>query len=81
LSEVLRNPLAALAAQLALPFLQWNEMWLSVESSQVEYEEAVVNFRQTLYQALGEVENALSARRMLAEQGASLELALAAPAR
>ncbi|EGJ50340.1 RND efflux system, outer membrane lipoprotein, NodT family [Desulfocurvibacter africanus subsp. africanus str. Walvis Bay] len=78
LSEVLRNPIAALATQLALPFLQWNEMRLSVKSSQAEYEEAVVNLRQTLYQALGEVENALSARRMLAEQGASLERALAA---
>lgn len=78
LSEVLRNPVAVLATQLALPFLQWNEMRLSVKCSQAEYEEAVVNFRQTLYQALGEVENALSARRMLAEQGASLEQALAA---
>ncbi|EMG37985.1 outer membrane protein [Desulfocurvibacter africanus PCS] len=78
LSEVLRNPIAALATQLALPFLQWNEMRLSVKSSQAEYEEAVVNFRQTLYQALSEVENALSARRMLAEQGANLERALAA---
>ncbi|WP_052152788.1 TolC family protein [Desulfocurvibacter africanus] len=78
MSEVLRNPIAALATQLALPFLQWNEMRLSVKSSQAEYEEAVVNFRQTLYQALSEVENALSARRMLAEQGANLERALAA---
>lgn len=78
LSEVLQNPVVALATQLALPFLQWNEMRLSVRSSQAEYEEAVVSFRQTLYQALAEVENALSARRMLAEQGASLERALAA---
>jgi outer membrane protein TolC len=38
----------------------------------------VVNFRQTLYSALGDVENALSSRQQLAEQGLRLEETLQA---
>ena len=37
-------------------------MELNVEIAKTDYEEAVVNFRQTLYSALSDVENALSAR-------------------
>ncbi|MEN6623303.1 MAG: efflux transporter outer membrane subunit [Smithella sp.] len=61
LKDVLQNPVATLGAGLALPFIQWNTMQLTVKISQTVYEEAVVNFRQTLYKALSEVENALSA--------------------
>ncbi len=34
-------------------------MKLNVEISKTDYEEAVVNFRQTLYSALSDVENAV----------------------
>lgn len=61
LKDVLQNPVATLGAGLVLPFVQWNTMRLTVEISQTAYEEAVINFRQTLYKALSEVENALSA--------------------
>ncbi len=78
LVNVLRNPLGALGAGLALPFLRWNEMNLSIRVSKTEYEQAVLEFRQTLYNALGDVENALSARSNLSERADHLEKSLAA---
>ncbi|MDF1485848.1 efflux transporter outer membrane subunit [Ramlibacter sp. H39-3-26] len=77
LANVLQNPVAALGAGLTLPFLQFTEMRLNTEISRTQYEEAVVNFRQTLYTALGDVDNALSARRQYEEQAAQLAQSLA----
>lgn len=82
LLRLLQNPVASLAGQLTLPFLQHTEMKLKVGVAQADYEQAVVNFRQSLYAALSEVENALSARRQYGEQVAllqrNLEAAMAA---
>jgi len=77
LLNLLQNPYAALGAGLTLPFIQWNSMKLNVEISKTDYEEAVVNFRQTLYSALGDVENALAGRTRYAEEGRQLEESLA----
>ncbi|HEY6872989.1 MAG TPA: efflux transporter outer membrane subunit [Geobacteraceae bacterium] len=77
LVEVIRNPYAALGAGLSLPFIQWNTMKLNVEIANADYEEAVVNFRQALYAALSDVENALSARTNYAEEAKQLEESLA----
>jgi len=76
LANVLRNPIATLGAGLTLPFLQWNTAKKSIQISQVSYEIAVINFRQTLYAALGEVENALSAHGDYQTQGLHLEESL-----
>jgi len=73
LRNVLLNPIATLGAGLVLPFLQWNQMQLNIKSSQADYENAVVTFRQTLYTAFSDVENALSAREQYATQGMLLE--------
>ncbi len=62
LSETVKNPTATLGAGVTLPFLRWNEVTLTIDKAQNEYEEAVVNFRQTLYSALRDVDNALAAR-------------------
>ena len=78
LSSVLQNPAATLGLGVTLPFLQRTAMQLSIRVSETQYEEAVVNFRQTLYTALGDVENALSSRQQLAQQGARLEETLQA---
>lgn len=79
LERVLQNPVATLGLGLALPFIQWNTMQLQIKVSKSQYEEAVVNFRQSLYRALGEVENALAARVQLDaeadERGRALALA------
>ncbi|KVE32735.1 RND transporter [Burkholderia sp. TSV86] len=77
LERVLANPIATLGLGLALPFVQWNTMQLQIKVSQTQYEEAVVNFRQKLYTALSEVENALSARVQLDRQAQQRTLSLA----
>jgi len=76
LLNVLQDPIAVLGAGLTLPFVQWNTMKLSVQISETHYQEAVVNFRQTLYTSLGEVENALSARELYEAESVQLEQAL-----
>lgn len=68
LANVLANPGGMLGAGLLLPFLNQTAMKLNAELSKVRYQEAAVNFRQSLYQALSEVENALSARTQYAQQ-------------
>ena len=73
LLDVLQNPIGTLGAGLALPFLQYRLMDLNIRVSQAQYEQAVVTFRQTLYQALADVDNTLSARTRYAEQGAQLQ--------
>jgi NodT family efflux transporter outer membrane factor (OMF) lipoprotein len=77
LKEVLQNPVATLGAGLVLPFVQWNTMQLTIKVAQTNYEEAVVNFRQTLYKALRDVENALSAHTQYQAESVYLENALA----
>lgn len=81
LTQILQNPVGTLGAGLTLPFLQWNEMQLTVKGSEADYEKAVVTFRQTLYSALSDVENALQARRRYTDQGVKLDEAVAAARR
>lgn len=76
LRNVLSNPVGSLAAELSLPFLQYTEMKLKTGVSQADYDLAVVQFRQSLYTALGDVENALSARRQYVAQGEQLTISL-----
>ncbi|MES2185683.1 MAG: efflux transporter outer membrane subunit [Pseudomonadota bacterium] len=76
LGSVLQNPVATLGAGLTLPFLQFNQMRLAIGVSRTQYEEAVAAFRQTLYQALADTDNALSARRQYAGQAVQLEASL-----
>lgn len=78
LRDVLSNPVAALASELALPFLQYREMKLKTGVAQADYDLAVIQFRQSLYSALGDVENALSARAQYVQQGEFLSRSLAA---
>ena len=78
LTKLLQNPVAALGLGVTLPFLQRANMQLSIKVSETQYEEAVVNFRQTLYTALGDVDNALSSRQQLALQATRLEESLQA---
>jgi NodT family efflux transporter outer membrane factor (OMF) lipoprotein len=77
LSKVLTDPVGALGAGITLPFLNWFDMRNDVDISEAQYEEAVTNFRQTLYSALADVENALSARAKDAQRGKHLAQAAA----
>lgn len=76
LGNLLQNPVSAVGASLAMPFLQWNQMKLNVAVSKTDYELAVTDFRQSLYQALVDVENGLAGRRHYAEQEAMRSRAL-----
>lgn len=76
LSRLVRNPIGALAAELTLPFIQWGDMQRNIKISETEYQVAVVSFRQTLYNALTEVEDSLSARRQYLLRREQLELVL-----
>lgn len=78
LLTLLQNPIATLGAGVALPFLQWDLRQLDIKVAKTEYEESVVNYRQTVYQALNDVENALSAKSQLEKQAREIETSLAA---
>ena len=73
LGDVLSNPVATLGAGLSLPFLRFRQMQLDIDSADLSYQIAANDFRRTLYTALAEVDNALSARQRLAEQVAAAE--------
>jgi len=77
LTKVLTDPVGMLGAGITLPFLNWYDMKNNIAVSEAEYEEAVVSFRQTLYTAFADVENALSAQAKDAEQGRKLREAFA----
>ncbi|QNX89446.1 efflux transporter outer membrane subunit [Acinetobacter seifertii] len=68
LTELLRNPALTLGASLSLPFLQYNDMKKNIAISDLDYEKAIIQYRQTLYQAFADVENALSSRTELDKQ-------------
>lgn len=72
LLDFLRNPVATLGASLTLPFVQWRQARLNTKISELTYEQAVAEFRQTLYEALVDVENALSARKHYLAQETAL---------
>ncbi len=76
LANLLDNPFAALASSLTFPFLNWNRLELNLDESKAEYDEAVVSFRQSLYEAMKEVENALSNRVNLVKKGVLLDESL-----
>ncbi|CAB1208510.1 efflux transporter outer membrane subunit [Acinetobacter bouvetii] len=73
LSNLLQNPALTLGASLSLPFLQYNDMKKDLAISDLDYEKAIVQYRQTLYQAFADVENALSSRTELNKQVALQE--------
>ncbi|MGE8368871.1 efflux transporter outer membrane subunit [Cupriavidus sp.] len=81
LASLLRDPTALLGAGLSLPFLQWEKAKLTIQVSQNEYREKVVRYRQSLYTAFAEVENALSGHASLALRDQRLAEALQAASR
>lgn len=76
IADILSNPAGSIAARVALPFLNWESMKLNIKISESEYEEAVISFRQTLYSAIAQVEDALASRDAYIEQQAQLTSAV-----
>ena len=77
LLKILQNPVASLGAGLTFPFLQWSQMQRNIKVSELDYQKAVIAFRQKLYTALSDVENALSARTQFQAQAEKLTTSLA----
>ncbi|MDY0196032.1 MAG: TolC family protein [Sulfurovaceae bacterium] len=75
LAEILQNPIGVLGLNMILPFLNWNENSINLKISKVAFEQAKVEFRQKLYSALKEVEDALSANERYALEGRELRQA------
>lgn len=75
LSKVLQDPVGTLGAGLSLPFVNWNQQQLNVQLADADYAQAVVEFRQSLYQALSEVENKLAASSHYQQQAEQLQAA------
>ncbi|WP_324769470.1 efflux transporter outer membrane subunit [Pokkaliibacter plantistimulans] len=73
LLNLLQNPVATLGAGLSLPFVEWNQARLNTQIADATYQQAVVAFRQSLYSAMQDVENALSARKHYQQQEAALQ--------
>jgi NodT family efflux transporter outer membrane factor (OMF) lipoprotein len=73
LKNLLTDPIATLGSGLVLPFLQWNQMKLNQSIAKIDYQKAVVTYRQTLYQAFEDVDNALSAKKQYQYQGIKLK--------
>lgn len=73
LASLLANPVAALGGALTAPLFNQARQRLDGELAQARYDEAVATFRQTLYGAMGEVEDALSQRTQLATQSGLLQ--------
>jgi NodT family efflux transporter outer membrane factor (OMF) lipoprotein len=78
LHNVLQNPVAGLGLGLVLPFLRWDQVQRNIKIAQADYAFAIVDFRQSLYGALRDVENALSAREQYALQAVQLQQSLEA---
>lgn len=78
LSKVLSDPIGTLGAGLVLPFVQYRDMDRQVAIAQADVDSAVRGYRQSWYEALSEVENALSSRVQYEDQGLKLAQALEA---
>lgn len=63
LLELLKNPVATLGSGIVLPFLEWREMQLNKGISEIDYQMAVLDYRDTVYQAFEEVDNLLTAKK------------------
>lgn len=72
------NPAATLGGNMALAFLNFNEMKLNIAVSKAQFEEAATAFRGNVLTALSEVANALGARRAAIERTARLQSGLEA---
>jgi NodT family efflux transporter outer membrane factor (OMF) lipoprotein len=76
LGTVLSHATSNVGASLSLPFLDFPRNHLTIKVARKSYDIAVLNFKQTLLQALSDTDNTLSNRTQLAAQGAALAASL-----
>ncbi|KNC95635.1 TolC family protein [Trabulsiella odontotermitis] len=76
-SQWFSDPIRTVGGSLALPFIQWNTMTLTVKQADLQVKQAAIAFRSTAYAALAEVDNAMEKRLSAEEQRARLQASLA----
>ena len=59
LLELLHNPIGAISANITLPFLNAHKKELARREAETSYQQNLASYRQTLYRALGETQNAI----------------------
>ncbi|MBL5912419.1 TolC family protein [Enterobacter asburiae] len=78
LLEFIRNPISSsVTAVFSLPFLELRKMKVDSKIAYNDYEQIVLDFKQTLYNAMVSIEDALSLRMQLIGQEKSLQDSLA----
>lgn len=75
LKNILKSPTGSFGGGLSLPFLEWQNRKLNIDTQKIIYQQSVLSFRQTLYTALSEVETAFSERTHAVNQGDFYKLA------
>lgn len=78
ISQITQDPAGALSLNLLLPFLNIPDNILNLKTAQTDYRLYLAQYRQTLYRALGEVEDALAEQIRLEAQSGRLHENLAA---
>lgn len=76
LSKLLSDPVGTLLASITVPFLNYERVRLNRAISRADYDAAVATFRGSFRTALADVDNALSSRTQLREQGERLQRSL-----
>jgi len=61
-SQWFSQPARTLGSAVSLPFLEWNTVRLTIEKSDIEAKQAEIVFRDAVYQALKDVDNAMAQR-------------------
>jgi len=77
LLALLQNPAGTLSASLTLPFLEWRQRRLDVKIARKDYEQRLLEFKQSLYKAMSSIEDELSQRNRLLAQETRLKEKLA----
>ena len=77
LLQLLHNPVGALTANITLPFLNAHKKALAAKEAETSYQQSLASYRQTLYRALGETQNAILNLQQSRDEAASLQTRLA----
>lgn len=74
--EWFSNPVRTLGSSLALPFIQWNTVQLTIERANLDVQQAGVTFRSKVYSALADVEKAMAQKTTSLQQREDAQKAL-----
>ncbi|WP_345828071.1 efflux transporter outer membrane subunit [Erwinia sp. HDF1-3R] len=72
----LQNPIGSAGGSLTLPFLEWRQRGVEVKIARIDYEQRLLEFKQSLYKAMSSIEDELSLRNQLLTQETRLHRGL-----